>query len=334
MERNGNHGDRPSRRSLHASFLLHLLILFGVLLLPWKPLEEIPVTSVTLVLEQSGSAGASGGAGQGAGGGTATGDDATKGMTAAQSTNVAAATSGKPTEPAQPPTVEPAEAAAETAPTMPPPTPDGVLPSRPKVPRPQIKPRPPPPRPVERLVAARPVDRPSASPAAAPNQAQRSASTETRDIAPKGTDPQPAAAASAANAGSPKGVAGAGPGGALGPGQGTAGSGQGTHGPGGDGTGDDYLKRVLSWIRKFKPHPPDGLKQDKATLLLVALARDGTVVDVQVVESSGVQLLDQIALDWVRRASPVPPAPASIPGEPLKFRLPVDFRPAFLDRLF
>jgi periplasmic protein TonB len=336
MEQNFDHGDRPSRRSLGAALLLHLLILFGVLLLPSKPLEEIPVTSVTLVLEQSGSAGASGGTGQGAGGGAAAGDDVTKGRMATQSTKIASATSEeKPTETAQAPTAgPPTEAAAEALPTTPPRTQDGVLPARPKIPRPQIKPRPPPPRPVERLVAARPVDRPSASPAAAPNQAQRSASTETRDIAPKGTDPQPAAAASAADAGSPKGVAGAGPGGALGPGQGTAGSGQGTHGPGGDGTGDDYLKRVLSWIRKFKPHPPDGLKQDKATLLLVALARDGTVVDVQVVESSGVQLLDQIALDWVRRASPVPPAPASIPGEPLKFRLPVDFRPAFLDRLF
>jgi protein TonB len=55
---------------------------------------------------------------------------------------------------------------------------------------------------------------------------------------------------------------------------------------------------------------------------------------VQIVESSGVPRLDQIALDWVRRASPVPPAPAEIPGEPLKFRMPVDFRPSLLDRLF
>jgi periplasmic protein TonB len=329
-----DHSDRLSRRSLGGSLLLHLLILFGVLLIPWKPLEEIPVTSVTLVLEQFGSAGASGGTGRDAGGGAAAGDDVTKGRAAAESTNIASAASEeKPTEAAQPPTAEPpTEAAAETPPTAPPLTPSGVLPSRPKVPRPQVKPRPPPPRPVQRLVAARPVDRPPPSSTPAAEEVQRPASTETRDAAPKGTSPQPAAAA--ADAGSPKGVAGAGPGGAVGPGQGTAGSGLGTHGPGGDGTGDDYLERVRSWILKYRPRPPDQLKQDKATILLVALARDGAIVDVQIVESSGVPLLDQMALDWVRRASPVPPAPASIPGEPLKFRLPVDFRAAFLDKLF
>src|SRR5260370_36298158 len=54
-------GAWPRRRHIAASLLFHLLILFGIFLLPSsiEPLE-IPVPLVTLVLEESGAAGSAG----------------------------------------------------------------------------------------------------------------------------------------------------------------------------------------------------------------------------------------------------------------------------------
>jgi protein TonB len=119
----------------------------------------------------------------------------------------------------------------------------------------------------------------------------------------------------------------------TGAGAGAAGAGRGSFGNG-KGTGDDYLERVRSWVMKYRKRPPDGMKQERSTVLLIALARDGTVLDAQIVASSGVQVLDQLALDIVHRASPVPPVPPNIPGEPLRFRMPFDFRPSLWERLF
>jgi protein TonB len=324
--RAARHGDRPNRRHIAASLLFHLLVLFGIFLLPHAEPVDVPVPLVTLVLEGDGAAGSAGGR---AGGGGGSGKEA--GSAPAQTASAEPAPEARPPQAKAPEEKAPEEKPIEPTPqAVPePPAPEALAPAPVVVPPPPPKPRPPAVKPGPHAVKPvqqvqkKPVEKPSPEPA--PVIAAEP---------PRGARTGPGAAAPTAQPGTAaSGTASAGPGGAAGVGTGASGSGRGAFGRG-KGNGDDYLERVRSWILKYRKRPPDGLKQDKSTILLIALARDGTVLEAKVAESSGVPVLDQMALDWVHRASPVPPAPANIPGEPLKFRMSFDFRPSFLDRLF
>src|SRR5258708_17151414 len=102
-----NSGEWPRRRHVAASLVFHLLILFGIFLLPRtiEPLE-VPVPLVTLVLDESGAAGSAGGRAGGGGGGSgtvatspATPQQAAQPPTTQQKTPAAAAPPGRAEEP-------------------------------------------------------------------------------------------------------------------------------------------------------------------------------------------------------------------------------------------
>jgi protein TonB len=58
----------------------------------------------------------------------------------------------------------------------------------------------------------------------------------------------------------------------------------------------------------------------------LSIQRSGALGHAQVVRSSGSALLDQAALDTVRRAAPFPPLPAEIAGAALVLNAPMNFK--------
>jgi len=67
-------------------------------------------------------------------------------------------------------------------------------------------------------------------------------------------------------------------------------------------------------------------------MLGFVIRRDGAVLDAWVEGSSGSPLLDDAAIDMVRRASPVPPLPASFAGASIRVVIPVDYKRGFFLR--
>jgi protein TonB len=59
--------------------------------------------------------------------------------------------------------------------------------------------------------------------------------------------------------------------------------------------------------------------------LYVRLEADGRVSDVRVVRSSSHEILDQAALETIRRVGPLP-FPESLPRRPLLIRIPLVFQ--------
>ena len=154
--------------------------------------------------------------------------------------------------------------------------------------------------------------------------------------APAEPAPAPAPAETATALAAPPG-AGAGPGGEAGRGQGNEGAGRGVIGNGPlEGPGDDYLDALRRWLARYKKYPPDALKNNQEGKLVVGftLERDGTVLDAWIVQSSGVQSLDQDAIAMLHRASPVPPVPERYKGAQLKLAMPLDYKIGFFDKLF
>ena len=363
-------GRWPSRRCIALSLLFHLLLLIGIFLLPWAapPVDVVVVPVQTVPLDESGSAGSAGGqAGGVAGGGQQ--NEVSQQADATQQTEVSEpADASKPAEPSEPATqsataVEPVvEAAPPTPPTPPTPEPaseaEAVAPQPPGVsalavpppkprPKPVAKPRPKPANPAPQ-VAQRAEDTPRPQPRAAQRTAdipQPAPQPALPPIAPRSptvaqpppapmpgqviasTSPQPGAALS--------GTASMGPGGATGVGLGPQGSGTGMFGSG-QGPGDDYLEKLRRWLARHKKYPEEAhkKKQEGTVLLAFVLARDGTVLEARIERSSGFPLIDQATLDMMRRASPVPPVPATYTGERLAIAMPVRFTIGFFEKLF
>jgi len=89
-----------------------------------------------------------------------------------------------------------------------------------------------------------------------------------------------------------------------------------------------YEQLISSWIDKFKP---DKLmvsgQPDKVTASVrIRIDRRGNIRYMELEQSSKFIVLDSAALDTVRRANPVPAAPADYPaGESIEFIVPIVF---------
>jgi protein TonB len=83
-----------------------------------------------------------------------------------------------------------------------------------------------------------------------------------------------------------------------------------------------YLAQVF---RRFAQYLPDlrEKNQDGTVVVRFVIARNGQLVDVSIVRSSGVVALDRGLLEAVRAASPYPPIPAIIPGNQVEFTQPI-----------
>jgi protein TonB len=89
-----------------------------------------------------------------------------------------------------------------------------------------------------------------------------------------------------------------------------------------------WQARLFRHIARFRTYP-QAARTAHATgdsLLAFTLARNGTVSSVRVVASSGHRLLDEAAVEVLRRASPMPPLPPEVPGQSLSLTIPMRFR--------
>lgn len=98
------------------------------------------------------------------------------------------------------------------------------------------------------------------------------------------------------------------------------------------GIGDDKQQLTADWGRKvsayFALHKrfPKVQKREARVMVTFSLNRQGHVLSVAVLESSGDPAYDEAAVDMIRRSDPVPRPPAKLTDESLSFTLPVVFR--------
>jgi TonB family protein len=84
----------------------------------------------------------------------------------------------------------------------------------------------------------------------------------------------------------------------------------------------NYLWQVVSKLRGYRYHADVPVKEG-LTVVQVIIARDGRLLDAQVVSSSGIPAMDQGVLAGIRQGSPYAPLPASVSGPSARFRLPL-----------
>lgn len=82
---------------------------------------------------------------------------------------------------------------------------------------------------------------------------------------------------------------------------------------------EDYLTRWQNYVEQFgnEHYPEEAMKQNiRGNLrLLVAINQDGSIHEIHLRESSGSTLLDQSAIDIVKKAAPFEPLPKEIADE-------------------
>jgi protein TonB len=85
-----------------------------------------------------------------------------------------------------------------------------------------------------------------------------------------------------------------------------------------------FQRALLSHIARYRQYP-QGTHRGRANVQLVfSMLRDGTVTDVRIMSSSGDTMLDQAALETIRKAQPMPKIPTELP-EHLNILVPMAF---------
>lgn len=213
----------------------------------------------------------------------------------------------------------PVEAVAETQPVAPQPAAEPVE-TLEAVESPELIPAVPPPPAAVELPAEQDValveplpdvppekPRPPVQPAAAPLPATPQPATPQALPDPAPAAPEPRGIQAAALAGD------AGPGGSTK--LDAAGIGNAT--PGGGQPGDPGYNALLSaWLQQHHEFPARAQRRKMygETKVRFTIDRSGNLLESEVVDSSGYELLDEAALATLRRASPLPPMPAEMSG--------------------
>jgi len=89
-----------------------------------------------------------------------------------------------------------------------------------------------------------------------------------------------------------------------------------------------YLSAVLARLQLAKRFPEKARARGDEGRAVVRLSihRNGALGQSRIARSSGSALLDQAALDTVRRAAPFPPLPVEIVGAALVLNAPINFK--------
>ena len=90
-------------------------------------------------------------------------------------------------------------------------------------------------------------------------------------------------------------------------------------------TGDPYLNLVAAWILRRRQYPAYFRHQGLVgtASFLMTWARNGEIVWLELIISSGNSAIDLYAEDMIRSSSPLPPMPANRPGPAMTVK--VDF---------
>jgi protein TonB len=89
-----------------------------------------------------------------------------------------------------------------------------------------------------------------------------------------------------------------------------------------------YEQQIYSWLERFKVYPQLAQRRrlEGTSTLRVRIDRRGRVLASSLEKPTGQHLLDDAALDMVKRAQPFPPIPAAYPEDTFEFLAPVQFR--------
>lgn len=93
----------------------------------------------------------------------------------------------------------------------------------------------------------------------------------------------------------------------------------------------NYLKRVSTRIHRFKHYPREAriAKQEGTVVIQLTLDSDGRVQDKNITSSSGIDLLDEAALQLITKADPFPKFPSALVkrvGTQLKFSTAINYK--------
>ena len=93
-------------------------------------------------------------------------------------------------------------------------------------------------------------------------------------------------------------------------------------------TGDRYLNLIWAKVQRNYRYP-DSFRRDGlagSVEFSITLARNGEIIGLDVVRSSGSSAIDLYAEEVIRRSSPVPPIPPNLP-DPLNVRALINVEP-------
>jgi protein TonB len=95
----------------------------------------------------------------------------------------------------------------------------------------------------------------------------------------------------------------------------------------GRSTAATWQSMLLGHLARYRRYPvqAERARQQGVAYVRFSVNRQGQVLASRLERSSGYAMLDQETLATVRRASPLPPPPAAIPGDPLEVVVPVVF---------
>ncbi|MGS0497592.1 TonB family protein [Pseudoalteromonas mariniglutinosa] len=87
-----------------------------------------------------------------------------------------------------------------------------------------------------------------------------------------------------------------------------------------------WTASLLSHLMAYRKYPTSAImkKQQGVTYVEIILARDGKVISLQIIKSSGVEVLDQAALKTIADAEPLPKVPNELTA-PHTLLLPIEF---------
>ncbi|HEY5929518.1 MAG TPA: TonB family protein [Burkholderiales bacterium] len=89
-----------------------------------------------------------------------------------------------------------------------------------------------------------------------------------------------------------------------------------------------YEKSLSDLIKRNERYPDRARRQrwQGTVIIALSLSAEGKVKDISIAESSGRDILDDAALEMVRRASPLPRAPEGLRGKERSVRVPIAFK--------
>ena len=89
-----------------------------------------------------------------------------------------------------------------------------------------------------------------------------------------------------------------------------------------------YEHVLATWIERHKYYPLMARRRglQGTSSLRIALRRDGSVATSRLAMTSNHDVLDEAALDMVRRSAPFPPVPDAVGGDTFEFTVPIRFK--------
>jgi TonB family protein len=84
-----------------------------------------------------------------------------------------------------------------------------------------------------------------------------------------------------------------------------------------------YFDKIAAHVDRFRQH---ALASEGRIVVMVRVARDGQVLEVEVRQSSGRAPIDDAEVHAIWRASPLPPPPPEFVGNPVTLVMPITYK--------